>query len=70
VKRSSVQAQHKEIVAVAEETTSKREAEAKEDVECWECLKTGHISRDCQDPATLRRKAFKEAAKKKWRMKN
>jgi hypothetical protein len=55
---------------VAEKTMSKRERETKEDVECWECLKTGHISRDCQDPATLRRKAFEESAKKKWRRRN
>jgi hypothetical protein len=55
-----------EIAAVAEKITIKREAETKEDVECWDCLKSGHFSRDYQDPPTLRRKAFKEAAKKKW----
>jgi hypothetical protein len=63
VRRSQVQAQHKK-------TMSKREGETKEDVECWEYLMTGHISRDCQDPANLRRKAFKEIAKKKWKKKN
>jgi hypothetical protein len=70
VRRSQGQAQHKEIAPAAEKTKSKREADTLEDVECWECLKMGHISRDCQDPATLRQKAFKEAAKKKWKKKN
>jgi hypothetical protein len=55
---------------LAENITSKRVTKAKEDVLCWDCLKTGHISRDCVNPATLRRKTFKEAAKKKWRKKN